>query len=358
MTLFKGLVLLLLLSFFQTTQSFSQPEVWKDSIDILLKEEVPTKNSIKKLNYYIAELWKQARVSDSTINQALHTVEKARQSGDELVLADALINLVRCYLNRYDSSKSLEYALEANKIYEKYGDNSKMAYTIMQLGVIYYTQNKYQKSLDYYEQAIASYKILADTFRLSTLYYLNGINNTRLRTYTAANGNFREALDLKLKLKDEQGIAEVNLGIAELKLEEKQPDSSLLYIDEAFKYILKSENKYGQAKAHLLKAKCFAVLNNFPQAFKNADLGLFIADSIDAKELVIDANEQLYKLYRNNESYPNAYRYLFNFMTMRDSIFNEKTSRSFSRLEMDYLLEKSKVKFCYWRMRIKIEPFY
>ncbi len=333
------LFLLISITLFPTF-CFSQTEVWKDSIEVLLNVKECDKSDVDKLNYYITEIWKAERVSDSTINNAIRIVDKSRRLGYDIGLADALINLVRCYLIRYDSSKSLEHALEANKIYEQHGDKVKMAYTKMQLGVIYYTQNNYLKSLDYYHQSILGYEALKDSMPLATLYYLCGINDTRLLNFNSANLNFNKALELKSKLKDQQGIAQCNIGISELLLEQKQPDSALVYIGEVEKYIINSGDKYGNAKAQLLKAKSYAMLNNFTDALSSAIKGLDLAKQINAKELVVDGNELLYKLNQNNGNYKNAFDYLLNYMSLRDSIFNEKTSRNFSRLETDYILEK------------------
>lgn len=318
----------------------AQTDTERDSLEILIHSGNHDVQSVSKLNYLIEQIWKSHRVSDSTINNAIAIVEFARGTNDDLVLADALINLVRCYLNRYESSKSLEHALEANKLYEKLNDKSKMAYTTMQLGVVYYTQNNFQKSLEYYSNSLRMYTELQDTLRMSTLLYLSGINHTRLSDFFLADSNFKKALELKVKLNDEQGIAECNVGLAEMKLMQMDADNALIFINEAFKYIKSDENNYGLAKTKLLQSRALALKNNLPEAFEAANGALEIAITIDARELIVDAHEQLYKLHVQKGDYKEAYSNLYSYMSLRDSIFNEKTSRNFSRLETDYIIEK------------------
>jgi len=335
---FKFLVFLIMLIFVHRIAA--QPDRQRDSVELLLSSDKQSIQSLTKLNYLIEQIWKTHRVSDSTINQAIIIVEHARTTEDDMVLADALINLVRCYLNRYESTKSLEHALEANKLYEKLNDKGKMAYTTLQLGVVYYTQNNFQKSLEYYLHSLNMYTELKDTLRMSTLLYLCGINYTRLNEYGKADSNFKKALELKIKVNDLQGIAECNVGLGEMMLMQNNPDNALIFIDEAFRYIKSDENNYGLAKTKLLQSRALAMKNKYPEAFEAANTALKIAQEMDARELIVDAHEQLYQLHVKKGNYKEAYSNLYSYMTLRDSIFNEKTSRNFSRLETDYIIEK------------------
>ncbi|HMT29341.1 MAG TPA: ATP-binding protein [Bacteroidia bacterium] len=319
---------------------FASIQNMKDSVAILLKQNLNSTKELEKLNYYITQIWIDDKINDTTINQTLQIVERARQSENDLLLADALINLVRAYLNQYESSKSLENALEAKSLYEKHNEKLKVAYTNMQLGVIYYTQKNYLKSLEYYQQAIPMYEQFNDTLRSSTLYYLCGINYTRLQQFESAKINLQKALALKQKLNNTQGLAECNAGLSELSLVQNQPDSALKYSIESIKLSHDYGSMYGVAKATLLKSKALNMKNAMSEAFENAFAALEISKQLSAKELIVDANEILYQLNYKKENHKDAYKYLYDYMMMRDSIFNEKTSRNFSRLETDYIIEK------------------
>ncbi len=333
------LAILLFVLFVQRISA--QSDIQRDSVELLLNSTHQNLQTLTKLNSLIEEIWENERLSDSVINQAIIVVEYARSAKDDMVLADALINLMRCYILRYESTKSLEHALEAKNLYEKLNDKTKLAYTKMQLGIIYYTQNDFQKSLEYYLQSLTMHSEMNDTIRMSTLYYLCGINYTKLKAYDQADKNFKKALALKNEVNNLQGIAECNVGLAELKLMQNEPDTALIYIEDAFRYLNIDKSNYGLVKTKLLQSQALAMKNKYPEAFEVANGALMIAQDIEARELVVDAHEQLYKLHAQHGNYKEAYSNLFSYMSVRDSIINEKTTRNLSRIETDHIIEKN-----------------
>jgi tetratricopeptide (TPR) repeat protein len=170
------------------TPAFGQSKVlaYMDSIKVLLQKPHVNQNEIERLNNHITEIWKIDPGSDEIINHAHQVLELARNSTDETLIADALINLVRLYLLKYESTKSLEYALEALRIYERTGDHEKMGYTFLQLGIVYYTQNNYLKSLEYYNNAVNEFEKVDNESYIATLYYLSGINYSKLHNHASA----------------------------------------------------------------------------------------------------------------------------------------------------------------------------
>ena len=213
-SIFGFLVVTLL--FVSGTNTLVVAQSWQDSLRFYISIQEQSPKSIDQLNQFMYRLWQDEHVSDSIINASLEVLDVAAKSNYEKGHADALLNVVRCYLSRYESSKSLEYALEASNLYQKIGDSPNYAYTLMQLGIIYYTQNNYAKSLDYYGQAVTIYSGRGDKEKLSTLYYLMAIDMSGLNRYKDAERNFRLAYNLKQELKDQQGMAECETGIAEL----------------------------------------------------------------------------------------------------------------------------------------------
>ena len=53
----------------------------------------------------------------------------------------------------------------------------------MQLGIIYYTQNNFSKSLEYYNSSVSEYEKIGDKSRIATLFYLSGINYSKLKNF-------------------------------------------------------------------------------------------------------------------------------------------------------------------------------
>lgn len=314
---------------------------YTDSIAVLTTQGIRNHAQIDRVNKLIEAQCNSGNfVSDSLINPAQEVVEAARQLNYSAGLADALLNLVRIYLDRYESTKSLEYALEAYNLYEKNGDHSKMAYMLMQLGIIYYTQNNFNKSLEYYNNSVSEYEKIGDKSRIATLFYLSGINYSKLKNYPSSLTFFNRAKEIKTAINDEKGIAECNIGLAELFIGMNNPDSAVYYLGLARTFTTKTNNRYGNAKSDILKAEALFLKQEYDTAIAYANEGLKLADFINARELMVDAYKILYRISSQKKDYENAFKQMLNYTSLRDSIVNEKTTRNLSRLEGDFILEK------------------
>jgi len=332
--------LLIALFFAGTLPCISDSVPYRDSIAILLKSSKHDISTLNQLNYLVAKSWEKTPGHDEIINDAHAVLNTARSNGNDVVIADALINLVKMYLLKYESSKSLQYALEAYSKYEKAGLHDKMAYALLQMGVIYYTQNNFTKSLEYYNNAVNEYAISGNKQYISTLFYLSGINYSRLNNFSSAHLFFNRALDLKNELNDEQGLAECHLGLAELFISQQQPDSAMKYLAKTTEYTTKINSTYGTAKASILEAEAWFQKSDFRKAEASAMEGIRIAKIAKARELIIDGRKILYRINAKANNFKDAYMNLESYMSLRDSVINEKTSKSIARLEADYILEK------------------
>jgi two-component system, NtrC family, sensor kinase len=311
-----------------------------DSINNILKSHKTDDVTLNKLNHLVEARWESTPNSESVLKDAMAVHEAAKKSDNDTILADALINLVRVYLSKYESSKALYHALEAYNLYEKAGIHNKMGYALLQIGVIYYTQNNYSKSLEYYNNAVNEYEMSGNKYYLSTLFYLSGINYSKLRNYSSAHLFFNRALELKAALNDEQGLAECNMGIAELFIVQNMPDSAVLYINKTTAYAQNTNNKYGIAKAQILLSEVWLLKNEILKAKKSVVEGLRLAENAKAKELIIDGQKALYRVNESDGNFKEAFYNLLDYVAMRDSVINEKTTKGIARLEADYIIEK------------------
>ncbi len=323
-----------------STDIRSQQLIPEDSVRLLLNKTEHDTTDLIRLNQLIKDIWASSNGTDEFVDVAHNVLEAARKSNNRIIEADALMNLVKIYLTKFESSQSLEYALDAYKIYEQAGLKDKMAYTLLQLGVIYYTQNNFTKSLEYYNSAVNQYEKTGNKQYIATLFYLSGINYSKLDNFPSALLFFRRALSLKQELHDEQGLAECYLGLAELFIKQSQPDSAEHYINSALKYTKATNNDYGTAKSYILLAESMQLRGKYNDAHNIALQGKYLADSIKARELIIDARKILYQISASAKQYESAYRYLFSYLSLRDSIINEKTSKNIARLEADYIINK------------------
>ncbi len=333
-------LILILVSATLLTAKSSLAGASPDSLNILLSSGRNDTATVNQINRLIESRWRNSPGTELT-ELALKAKQLAASTGNNPLMADALTNLVRAHLLKYESSKALEYALEALKICKELDDHNKTGYILMQLGVIYYTQNNYNRSLEYYSDAVNEFALSGNETYISTLYYLSGINYSKQSNHPSANSFFNRALEIKRKLNDHQGQAECYIGVAEAYLGQNNADSALITLDSAYKYtsmIGSHSRNYGMAKVHILSAQAYYLKENFKPAMESAVKGLALSDSINTKELITDALGIVHKISAASGDFQNAYSYLIQYNDVSDSLMNENIARRFSELEADYVI--------------------
>lgn len=314
-----------------------------DSISLLLKQPVPSRADIATLNRLIEKQWEKNPAADHLIDQAQKTLELAAASGNDLLQGDAHINLVRLHLTRYESALALKEALDALKIFQKSNHAEKTAYTLLQLGIIYYTQYDYKESLKYYASAIKEYKKINHVRYISMLYYLSGINYNRLNYHSQAYSYFQKALSLRDSLKDPQGFAECLVSISESHISQQHPDSALLVLEKARYYTNKLQppgRDFGNARILFLKAKAYFQKKDFHTALALSLEGKPLSDSLVSPELKMEGYQILHQVYAAQNKFGDAYQYVNKYYELKDSLVNESSAKRFSQLEASFEIDK------------------
>lgn len=314
-----------------------------DSIALFLKKPFPDDKDIATLNRLIEQQWKADPGSKNLIEQAQKTLELATVSGNELLKGDAHLNLARIHLAYLESALALKEALDAQKIFQKHNKHEKTAYLLMQLGIIYFTQYDYNQSLKYYASAIKEYKKVNNVKYLSTLYYLSGINYSKLKHNTQAFSYFQKALSLRDSVNDPQGIAECLVSMSESHIRQQHPDSALLLLEKARYYTNKIKppgSNYGHARIHFLRAEAYLQKKEYNKALEQSLEGKPLAESLIAPELKMEGFNILHRVYAAQNNFDDAYRYLNQYYQLKDSLVNETAAKRFSQLEASFEIDK------------------
>lgn len=316
---------------------------YSDSITLLLRRPVPANGDIATLNRLIEKQWENNPAAEKLLEYAQGTLELAVASGNDLLQGDAHINLVRLHLTRYESALALKEALDALKIFQKYKYPEKTAYILLQLGVIYFTQYDYNQSLKYYASAIKEYKKINNVRYLSMLYYLSGINYSKLNHHSQAYSNFQKALSLRDSVKDPQGIAECLVSMSESHIMQQHPDSALLLLEKARYYTNKLQppgSNYGDARIHFLSAEAYLQKKDYNKALEQSLKGKPLAESLISPELKMEGASILHQVYAALNNFDDAYRYLSQYYQLKDSLVNETSAKRFSQLEASFEIDK------------------
>ncbi len=224
-------------------------------------------------------------------------------------------------LFRTAPDESINYATQAKELSEKIKFNSGLAYSLKNIGIAYYMQGQYLKSLDNYEQSLAVFDSLKDKRGAGNIlsnigsiyfdqgddikaieYYLKSLKvseeiGDKLRTATAlvnigsvysnktattdkAIEYYQRALSLAEEIKDDYLIGTSTVNLGEMYMLKNDDDAALVNFKKSLKAYEGSED-YPYALIDI--GKLYTKKKDFTAALKSEQEAYDIAEKLDAR---------------------------------------------------------------------------
>jgi signal transduction histidine kinase len=239
-----------------------------------------------------------------------------------------------------DPKRSLEYYFEARKIYEQLGDKSKIAMVLSNIGVVLKEQREYEKVIGYYYKALSIYKELKNEFgiaachaNLGSVFYFTQQYDSALFYSLLSTKEFREQNVMQFLPTTLSSAAQAYQKLGKTK----EAKASLLeakVLNEQF------DNKFDLAEVLINLATVYRTEKNFEEARSLASRALTLAESIEAKKLMMDAHLELSAIEEAGLNYSAALREYKLYNQQKDSLFQQNKTRQMTELETQYETEK------------------
>jgi signal transduction histidine kinase len=270
----------------------------------------------------------------------LPALEIRKTIGNDLKTANTLNNLGIIYDEMGDSKKALENYFEARKIYERIGDKSKIAMVISNIGIVLKAQREYQKVIGYYHEALQLYKELKNEFgiaachaNLGSVYYFTQSYDSALYYALLSTDEFRKQNVMQFLPTTLSSAAQAYSKLGKTK----EAKASLL---EALKLNEEFDNKFDLSEVLLNLASVYRVENNINEAKQSALRGLSIAESIQARKLVMDAHLELSAIEEKGGDFNASLQQYKLYNQEKDSLFEQDKTRQIAELQTQYETEK------------------
>ncbi len=265
-------ILLIILTLSFTQKSLSQITGKTDSLELAFEQSNNDSLRNKALKDLYNEYLKDNR--GMAINTAKNGIEIFKETNTE----EAFFwynKLGSIYLEQGFYTLALNTFSDALKLSEN--DNSKTAYTLLNIAKIYYYKENYEKSIEIYKNALAEFKILkeknsndasigiAKTYnKLAIVYESEGDLKT-------SKEYFIKALNLRLKIDSKKDIADSYTSLGYFSNVIQKYDSALYYFSKGTE-ICKTYNNYDYfVDLHLFRSKTFNSLNQTEKAYNDID---------------------------------------------------------------------------------------
>jgi len=273
-------------------------ENYQKSLNIY--EKINDLSKICSLNSNIGIVYKDLSDYENALKHYLISLNISEKNGFTSLYISIVSNISSIYLIQKNYPKALEYIQEAIDLSEKLGKTNNYSALLNAMGQIYDAQNNYKKAKSIYLKSLLQNKEHKNNYGVTINLYNIGNVEYKLENYTSALKYFQESLNLSQKINDQIGILMAYKSIGLVDKELNKFDSALLYYKRS----------------------------------------LNLANELDAKEDILDIYNSYYELYKTIGNYNKSLAYLEKYVSLKDSIYNENSSKQIAEMQTKYDSEK------------------
>lgn len=276
--------------------------------------------------------------ADSLIDVAYHlSLELNFKTGEFNALTNK--GVIFWYQDNYP--KSLEYYFKAMSIAEKMNNQLFISRCLANIGLVYSSKNDFDKSLSYYQKSLVIKQRIRDTkAEAIILSNIAEIFNNRGDLKNALEYYFK-ALEKDKLLKNNDGLVALNfVGVGSVYKKQNNLLLASEYFDKSL-HIADSLNDKALQSNILLNIGDLNLINgDYKTAEKYLLKALEIASDIDDLNNIKDAYSKLSELYEKTNQYELSLINYENSIKVQDTIFNAGNTKKEVQLEMNFEFEK------------------
>jgi signal transduction histidine kinase/Tfp pilus assembly protein PilF len=236
------------------------------------------------------------------------------------------------YDGKYDQAAN-NY-LKMMELAEKYDMEHQKFMAVGDLAVVYKSTNQLEKAKKILLFGIDPKNIKIPNERRNATFYnnLGVIYKTQLK-YDSAMLMYKRSLDIKIKLKDEQGIANQKINLAPLLVKLKRYDEAEKMLKENLEF-LKTKDQEGDVWENLTNLSGLKIQQGkLTEAEEYLKKAVAIAEKLDSKQkksIIYTSYGELLSLKGNHKE---AYEYALKSSRIKEELVNNETNEKISELQ-------------------------
>jgi two-component system, sensor histidine kinase PdtaS len=277
---------------------------------------------------------------DSAVNRYQKAMKFYDEINEEKGKAVSLNNLGHIEQERGNYEKASEYLLQSMEINERIGNEKLLASNFINLGIVLSNIDRVDEAIEYYRKAIPI-KIAGDDYQsLGNIYNNIGIEFRKEKLYDSALRYHKLSVQFREKANAYRDLAASrnNLGILYYYLGKQ--DSTLLLFKDALETYKKIGDQKEMARSYFNIAELYRMQGKPTQSLTNLEFSLEQAKNANSKEQIRDALLGLARVNASNKNFGSAYDYRIQYELYKDSLMNDRNSRSVLELTEKYESEK------------------
>lgn len=281
--------------------------------------------------------------------EALPNHEKAlalrERIGDQKSIATSLNNIGIIHEKLGHLTEALDYQLRALKMREAIHDEFGIAMSYNNLANLYGLQNQYDKSLDYQKISLQIREKLGDLSGVSQSLVNIGHIYSRQHQDSMALIYFTRALDFQeSKLHEEYNIAHLQLSMADIYSRKGKRKEAGDYYQRSRTKMLALQDSSGITGVLLGLAGVRLQDRQFPEALALAEQSLVIAQKLRQAEQISESHSLLSTIFERMGNPTQALYHFKEFKTFSDQLVNSETKQKTAQMQAEYEFQKKELK--------------
>lgn len=303
-----------------------------DSLQAVIAQSSLDTNRVKTLIELSTGLYEMDEY-EKAIPYAMQAKSLSQKLNYQSGIAASLRRIGAIYTEQGNYPMALESLLGSLHIYQSLSDQQGIFMVNNNLGTVYYFQQDYSKALNYY---FTAYDYKSDGLTCSNI----GMTYAGEMNFISSLSYFRKALSNFQLEKDSIniGTALINIGSVYDCLD--QNDSALTYYSNALIMKQRSHDSKGQCDALGSIGDVYFKKKNYSDALKYELECLSLASQIGYLNGVKLTEEKLSQIYTALGDPAKSFEHYKNYVTIRDSMYNEEATKQTVRAEMNFQFQK------------------
>ncbi len=294
----------------------------------------------------------QGKIDSARLNYT-KALDIYKQVGDKKGASKMTHNIGVTYWMESNYPKTLEYNIKALTLREEIKDSAGISATLLLLGNIYMKQEQFQKALDSYKRS-AGIKSRLKQKNVAMAWQAIGAAYTKLKNYNLAHSYTQKALEQYLVQNYKSGIASCYSNLSVIYEEQNRFEENITLLKKALK--IKEEEKDSTniaitlnnlSNLHYRIADSLKAKNDFTNVKSHASemigyskRALYISTRMNNLAQVLLSAKHLKNAYSLLGNYKKAYEYSNLYIDTQNEINSEDKTKALAEMQTKYETEK------------------
>ena len=251
---------------------------------------------------------------------------------DSVGIANGYNNIGLVLWNQGKYASVLSYFLKGLVIFESLEDSTSLISVYNNLGLVYHELGQLENAIYNYSKSWNLNKKLGNP-PLTSLLTNIGVAHYNLKQYDLAEDYHLQSLDISVKNKDKNGIAESYSNLGDIYLDKSKYPKALESFLKALEIRKQTVNVKAQISSYYKLGLIYFNLGEIEKSKEMLIISLDIAKKLGNTKDIRNAYLQLAKCAELQYSYKEAFNFHQLFYQYNDSIYNETSSKQIAEMQ-------------------------